>query len=323
VLLAALSVVPVLTIAAVSWMRLQSVGAARPVLTYRDFRALRSLVLAALPFGMSIVMIQVYYNLDVVMLGYMASRSAVGQYSAAYKIVTFVSGFAGLLVSAALPLYARRFQSNPVEVPKLAGASFTLAGVCALPIGVGGSMLGESIMSTAFGASYAPGGAALSILIWSSVIIWLSVNFGNTLLACGLEQKYLVGVTLGAVVNVAANLYAIPRWGTIGAAWATLAAEGMVMAWMCYVFVRQLGVPAIDWWRLVRAGVACVPMALWLWVSEPWGTLAAGSGGVAVYLCSALVLRVVSRSDFEYLVAAMRQENPARDSTVESLSQSE
>lgn len=323
VLLAALSVVPVLAMTGVSWAQLNVVGAVRPLLAYRDGKALWALVLAALPFGMSIVMIQVYYNLDVVMLGYMASRSAVGQYSAAYKIVTFVSGFAGLFVSAALPLFAKRFQSDPSDIPRLAGGNFTLAGVVALPIGVGGSMLASSIMSTAFGASYAEGGTAFGVLIWSSVIIWLSVNFGNTLLACGFERKYLVGVTLGAVVNVAVNLYAIPRWGTVGAAGATVAAEGLVMLWMGFVFVRELGVPLIDWWRFVRAGIACVPMAVWLQVSDQWSVFASVLGGGVVYLGAAIVLRVVSRSDAEYLVAAMRRNDPARDSVVESLSQSE
>ena len=45
----------------------------------------------ALPMGFSFIMIQIYYNLDTIMLGFMKGDKVVGWYSAAYKIIFFIS----------------------------------------------------------------------------------------------------------------------------------------------------------------------------------------------------------------------------------------
>lgn len=53
------------------------------------------------------------------------------------------------------------------------------------------------------------------------------------------KTKYFPVVTItGAIVNVAFNLWAIPKWGIMGAAYATLASY-MVNAFLLYVFAQK------------------------------------------------------------------------------------
>jgi O-antigen/teichoic acid export membrane protein len=48
----------------------------------------------------------------------------------------------------------------------------------------------------------------------------------------------VVAIT-GLGVNVGLNLWAIPRWGHLGAAWATLVTEGVVLV-LCLLVVRRI-----------------------------------------------------------------------------------
>jgi O-antigen/teichoic acid export membrane protein len=76
------------------------------------------------------------------------------------------------------------------------------------------------------------------------------------------KTKWLPLVTgLGAATNIAANLYLIPRYGILGAAYATLAAY-FVMAGSLYVVAQRFFPIRYEWGRLARlAGVVLLAYA--------------------------------------------------------------
>ena len=71
--------------------------------------------------------------------------------------------------------------------------------------------------------------------------------FGARLIPIGREKKYLIAVVAGAAVNVILNLFLIPRYGAIAAAFTTAISQAVV-AFSNYYFVRDL-----PWPNLLRA----------------------------------------------------------------------
>ena len=54
------------------------------------------------------------------------------------------------------------------------------------------------------------------------------------LLPCHKDVQYTLSVSCGAAVNVVINIFAIPQAGAAGAAWATVAAEAVVLAYQAH-----------------------------------------------------------------------------------------
>jgi len=62
----------------------------------------------------------------------------------------------------------------------------------------------------------------LIVLVWSEVPIFFGVVMSNALVAKGIQKYMAYGAIAGAGVNVLLNLVLIPRYGALGASWATV-----------------------------------------------------------------------------------------------------
>lgn len=81
----------------------------------------------------------------------------------------------------------------------------------------------------AYGDSYA---AAAPLLSWLLVaFLFLAPNYVLTqaAVALGRERWYAVTVCIAAAVNVGLNFWLLPRFGALGAAWASIATEAVLM----------------------------------------------------------------------------------------------
>ena len=72
----------------------------------------------------------------------------------------------------------------------------------------------------------------------------LASYFGAQLIPIAREKKYLYAVIAGAAANVVLNLFLIPRYGAIAAAFTTAISQTIV-AIMNYYFVRDLPRPSL------------------------------------------------------------------------------
>lgn len=87
------------------------------------------------------------------------------------------------------------------------------------------TFLSGPIIVLLFGKAYASAGNVLAIHIWTSVFVFLGVASGKFLLAENRQILCLQRTLLGAALNVFLNYLLIPPFESIGAAFATLAAN--------------------------------------------------------------------------------------------------
>lgn len=227
-----------------------------------NFDRFRMLLTASMPLAITGGLSQIYGNLDMIMLGFVAGSEAVGYYSVAYKIVIVISGVVGIYGQSTLPVMIRLYETNK----KLAEAFLKLNLYRMLfflfPLLTGGMLLAGNIILTFFGEAYIRAVTPFCVLLCYIFLMALSMALSNLLLSAKEDKIYLKTIALGAFANVLANLALIPVWSFNGAAAAMVIAELAVL----FYLVSQVKAWHIESWLdkkfLIISILSCVIMAI-------------------------------------------------------------
>ena len=177
-------------------------------------------------FGLNVAC-NIYMNMDKTMLGLLKNDREVGLYTAAYKINTILLSFVNSIGAVLLPRMSYHLSKGEKETyKKLLEKSFNYILLIAIPAVCGLIFLAEPIILLLSGESYLEAVPAMQVL---SIIILIS-GMGTTLstqyfVAQGKEKVCLISSCCAAVTNFFINLAFIPKWGSLGAAIATVACE--------------------------------------------------------------------------------------------------
>jgi len=222
----------------------------------------KNLVNQALPLGISIIMIQIIYNIDMVMLGFMRTDIEVGYYSAAYKIILVLISIGAFYFDAIFPVISNYYKTSLSSLKKLQSYTAKLIVSIALPLGVGGTILAKPLMNLLYGPKYNKGIAALQILIWVVVLIYINMIYARGMWACNKQNEYLKIVSFQGLSNIGLNLILIPSFGIAGAAIATVSAEILGFFFYYREFNKVVAVPIHNY--IFKPLLATLIMALCL-----------------------------------------------------------
>lgn len=180
----------------------------------------------ALPLGASIILIQIYNNLDTIMLGFMDKPSVVGYYNAAYKIFYVFVGLFATWQSTAIPVVSKRISGDLPRAKAFLEKYLRLTLLAVLPAVILTFLASPMIINLVFGSEYLEAALALRILIWALMALIVGSIYGVTILIpAGYFNAFFAAVALGAVVNIILNFILIPPFSFCGAAVATIIAE--------------------------------------------------------------------------------------------------
>jgi O-antigen/teichoic acid export membrane protein len=194
--------------------------------------------------GFSSLMSMIYDQIDVVMLKYFRADAELGTYVASYGLMTMAMSFLPILGQVFLPLLSGTAgQGRNAEKKYLRWFGNATVGL-ALPIAVGGFILAVPLTQFVFGSQYAGSGILFRWLMLTIITGPAASYCGAQLIPNGREKKYLVAVLAGASANVVLNLFFLPKYGAIAAAFTTAFSQGVV-ALMNYYFVKDLSRPPL------------------------------------------------------------------------------
>jgi O-antigen/teichoic acid export membrane protein len=166
-----------------------------------------------------------YNDIDKTMLSHYGLNRENGFYSLAYRIVDFVTTPIIAIDSAILP---RLFQESQRQLSRVVRLAFRSAAVAAL-IGLaaaGGILLIAPWVLHLVPKGFAGAIVALHWLCWLPMLRGIHRLTGGALTASG-RQSWRTGSQFAvAGMNLLLNLWWIPAYGWIGAAWASVAADG-------------------------------------------------------------------------------------------------
>lgn len=187
-----------------------------------DSEVAKSLLKDSWPLILSGIVITLYLKIDQVMIKEMLGNSEVGWYAAAVRL-SEIWYFIPIVISNSLypsivgskkksiKLYYDRLQ-------KLYSLMVLISLAIALPI----TFASHLIIELLYGPEYSEAAVVLMIHIWSAVFIFLLHASGKWLINENLTQSAFYRNLSGAVLNIALNLYLIPKMGIVGSAIATL-----------------------------------------------------------------------------------------------------
>jgi len=254
----------------------------------------------AVPMGFAYIMTQIYYNFDSIMLGLYKSSKVVGLYNSGYKIVFFLVTFFLVYHQTLLPILSRHYQKEKTKFDKTINHAVKYVIYFSLPISLGGTILANGIILQVFGKTYLPCVLAFRILLWTFFVNNVAALFGNALMACNAQIKYMIGVTIGAVFNIFLNIVLIPKYSLVGAAGATLLSQFIVFLYMYFNSRRFHSLVLPEFARLLsKPIVSSGVMALSLYVFRDINLNPLVIVGGLTYLVVLFLLKGISTEELQ------------------------
>jgi len=173
------------------------------------------------PVIFSSMAIMVYMRLEMVMLKMMQGEFAVGLYAAATRISEVWYFIPMAIVSSVSPAIMRAKDDPDLFYGRLRKL-FSLMTLSACTIGTVVALLSGTIVRILYSSSYRGAGPVLAVHVWASVFVFLGCAQSPWDITKNLLKLSMFRTALGAVINVAMNLYLIPRYSAMGAAIATV-----------------------------------------------------------------------------------------------------
>jgi len=208
----------------------------------RSQRGARGFLRECWPQGVAALAGILYFYVDTLMLKALSGDAQAGYYNAAFRLLNFFIYAAGVISISVMPVLAREFARNQGRFRDVFRGTFTLLLLLAVPVGATGLALASELMTFLYRERMSTYGVAvptLKVLLAAGVFTFGGALASTTLVAVKRQGLWTLVAVTGLGVNVGLNLWAIPRWGHLGAAWATLVTEGVVLA-LCLVVVRRI-----------------------------------------------------------------------------------
>jgi O-antigen/teichoic acid export membrane protein len=249
------------------------------------------------PIAASLALTVVLSSTDRFVLDAYLGEAAVGAYHASYSIANRTLDVLFLwLGTAGQPALVMALERGGMDRLKVAAreqlSTFLLVG---LPAAAGVALVARPLSEVLIGEELRTAAASVTPWIALSALLFglTAYYFGQAFTLGKKTRRLLIAMAIPAGLNVVLNLILVPRFGLMGAAWATAASFGLGMVATMLIGRRVVALP-IPWESLARCGVATGIMALVV-SSLPavggLGELMLDAGvGAMVYAAAALTL---------------------------------
>ena len=189
---------------------------------------IKQLFFAALPLGLTLIFNIIYFHADSFILTITRSTTEVGVYGLAYKFFEFALVLPTFFMNASLPLLFQSYMQKNTEVfHARITKSLWLLTICSIVVALLGWLLAPLFhyIRPEFTQSSLP----LKILLLglpffyvSNITMWILV-----IKKLRIQLLSIYGILM--IVNIAFNIYFIPIYGYIAAAWITVVSEFFIV----------------------------------------------------------------------------------------------
>ncbi len=267
-----------------------------------DVSLWKSLLIAALPMGGGVMLRQLAFQLDILILTWMTNLTTVGLFSGPYRISMALRTIPQTLSLPLYPLYSRTAHLSPARFEEAYQWSMKFFALISIPLAAFFIAWSKPILRLALGAKFLPALPAMQLLGLGLVPFFLSTLFQYLFAALDEQRRFLASTCVGSALRILLLIMLIPRFGFAGPAMAFVCAETVIVGiWMFQL--ARLGFPANLGnviWRPLAGGIA---MALVLFAAGEAGLLwqlAAGVVSVIVYAVVLLAFKTFSMEEIHH-----------------------
>jgi len=244
------------------------------------------LIRDAFPLVLGNLFVNIYHRIDQVMLHKISGDKVLGPYVIAVQLTELFSALPVALMSSLFPVLAVH-AADDKRFLRFLNESYRFLLVVAFAACALVTPVARPFIELLYGKEYTATAALVIVLIWSEVPIFFGVALSNATVAKGLQKYIPLSTVAGAICNVLLNLVVIPRYGALGASWATVISYSVAGIFFLLFFAEMRPLVLIGlriavkpfalalaitgglyllhwsfWWKLLVASVA-YPLGAW------------------------------------------------------------
>jgi len=189
-----------------------------------DFSTAKKLLSQSWPLILSGLALMLYMRVDQIMIGNMVDNAAVGIYSVAVKMVEVWYFFPVAIVSSLFPKIIKEKEVSEDRYNERMQFLYDIMVVVGVSLAIVVTILSDYIISLFYGYQYAEASRLIKIYAWVSIFYFLSSASGRWYINEGLQVYALTRNIMGLAIAISLNFILIPKFGSEGAAFATLVA---------------------------------------------------------------------------------------------------
>lgn len=244
------------------------------------------------------------FQLDALLISFYLDETQLGYYGAAQTLVLGFLMMPAALRTAIYPLMTRYYREDSLKLALLYQRTNRYILAMVFPICILVMWTAPSLIGLLFGELFQPAILALQVMIWTVIFAFLTVPNARLALVANRQSQagWITGLSM--MINLALNIWLIPRYGVVGAALGRTVTSFAFFV-MMYIYVQQKLLTISIMPLLWRPLLASLVMAVVLWELQAVSLFLSGIAGLAVYgviIWSLGVIPIEDRRFFRQLV---------------------
>ena len=211
--------------------------------------------------------IELYSLVDVTMMNFLSSKESIAYYKYGHNIYIMLLQVINTFTMVLIPRISYYFKENRTEeFNVLVSKAFKFILIFSLPMIIGIQFTADFLITKMYGNQYINSATILKMFAILLLISPIGYLLGSRmLLATNHENKMIISVGIGAVVNIIGNALLIPKCSEFGATTASIISEFVVM--IVYVNLGKKYFKLQGVFQTVRKVLlTCAIMGCYLWL---------------------------------------------------------
>ena len=176
------------------------------------------------PLAFSAVLVTIYMKIDQAMIASYLDSKQLGIYSTVASLSESWYFIPVAIVTSVFPAIMNAKKTDLARYRLRLQNMYDLMVVISLSIAIIMTFGSSIIYHIVYKPEFWPGSTVLAVHVWAGIFVFLGSASGQYLIAEGYTKLSMLRTGVGALVNVVLNIYFLPAYGILGAAYATLVA---------------------------------------------------------------------------------------------------
>ncbi|PIE81594.1 MAG: hypothetical protein CSA11_04465 [Chloroflexi bacterium] len=284
-----------------------------PVRLELDIDFCKKLIVAALPFVISMVLNLLYARSAILLLAYFEDDKSVGYYEAAYNLSLRLAFLAMIVNTSMLPILSRSFKESKKQFLHYSAQSRRYALALGIPLVISLFLSATKLVPLIYGSLFEPTILLFQITIFALGFKFIGHAYATALTAGNHQASRAKAAGIAAFVNLSINLILIPMLGRVGAAIAATTTEFILFLSLMYYAHKYLEMKFeknFVWKPLL----ASVPMIIFIFMLQDISVIILLPSGILIYLAAFFILKGFSNQELKLMRQAVAKFIVARSS---------
>lgn len=268
-----------------------------------------TLIKQSFPFYASALLTMIYSRVNILMLSKITSELEVGLYMAAVTLVEGLYVIPSAFIASIFPAFSRMRGGSAEAFRNTYEKTAKYLIILTAGVSVGTILVAEKVILLIYGAAFIQSAEVLKVFIFFWVFTFFSQTQSAVLFSIGKESAQVKTMAFACLINILLNILLIKSLGVIGAAYASVITEALVVVVMSVVLwkfdVKYRPDPHI--FRLVFSVVAMIVMVNFLIEVNLFAAILVGA---ASYPALLFLFGVFDSEDKLYIKSLMKKRAP-------------